>query len=358
MKLSLNFLVIHIVLLILGSIFLSACNAAEVEETATLSPSPSPESETTLALTPTTKPQTATPILTKTAVVLVVPSGADASLSDQIALTLSDLTSTEGLEFEVRTAITKDDLSPEFKLVAAVPPDPGLSELAQATPETQFLGILIPGLAPAENLTVIHEDEIRPDTVGFLAGYLAAVVTPEWRVGTISSNDSEEGYAHRQGFLNGAVFFCGLCRQTYPPFINYPLYAEAPTESNPQEWQTAANIMIENAVKTAYIAPEASEESLFDYLAEAEVNLIGTIPPPSGLEAQWIATIAADIISALRTVWPDLIAEQGGGVIAAPLSVTNINPELFSPGRQRLVEKLINEISAGFIDTGIGSNSP
>jgi hypothetical protein len=291
-------------------------------------------------------------------VVLVVPPGADASLSDQIALTLSDLTSTEGLEFEVRTAIALDDLSAEIKLVAAVPPDPGLSELAKTAPGTQFLGILIPGLEPADNLTIIHDDEIRPENVGFLAGYLAAVVTPEWRVGMISNNDSEEGYAHRQGFLNGAVFFCGLCRQTYPPFINYPLYAEAPAESNPQEWQAAANIMIENAVKTAYIAPEASGESLFDYLAEAEVNLIGTIPPPSGLEAQWIATISADLSSALRTAWPDLIAEQGGGGIVAPLSVTNINPELFSPGRQRLVEKLITEMSAGFIDTGVGSNSP
>ena len=87
-------------------------------------------------------------------------------------------------------------------------------------------------------------------------------------------------------------------------------------------------------------APEASGESLFDYLAEAEVNLIGTIPPPSGLEAQWIATISADLSSALRTAWPDLIADQGGGGIVAPLSVTNINPELFSPGRQRLVEAI------------------
>lgn len=357
MKPTRNSLVANIVFLILGSMILFACNATTPTEIATLPPSASPETEVSLAETSTTVPQIATPILSSTLVVLVSPPGPETSFSDQISLTLSELASTEGLDFEVRPSFTQDDLSAEIKLVAAVPPDPGLAELAKAAPGIQFLGILIPGLEPTDNLTVIHEDEIRSDSIGFLAGYLAAVVTPEWRVGMMSNNDTEEGYAHRQGFLNGVVFFCGLCRQTYPPFITYPLYAEAPAGSAPREWQRTATILIENAVKTAYISPGTGDETLFEYLAEAEINLIGTTTPPKGLEDQWIATITADISSAIRTAWPDLIAEHGGAVIAAPLSITNVNPDLFSPGRQLLVEKLIKEMSAGFIDTGVISNS-
>jgi len=357
MKPTLNFLAFRIVALLFGSMILFACSSTVPEDTATILPSTTPESTATVAQTTTTEAPPATPFLSKTLVVLVAPPGADETVSEQTSLTLSELAAAEGLDFEVRPSFTQDDLSPEIKILVAVPPYPDLSELAQAAPATQFLGITIPGLEPADNLTVIHNDEIRPDSIGFLAGYLAAVVTPEWRVGTISNSDSAEGVDHRQGFINGAVFFCGLCRQTYPPFLNYPLYAEAPTASSPQEWQTVADILIDNAVQTAYIAPGTGDDSLFEYLAKAGINLIGTSSPPAGLEDQWIATISGDISSVLRIAWPDLIADQGGAILPVPLTVTNINPDLFSPGRQHLVEKLVNELSAGFIDTGVAPNS-
>lgn len=344
--------------LLLGCFILYACNPTGPEDTATILPSAIPQTKATEAQTPTTEAQpAATPILSKTLVVLVAPPGAEASVSDPLSLTLSELAAAEGLDFEVRPSFTQDDLSPEIKLLIAIAPDPGLSQLARAAPETQFLGILIPGMAPGDNLTVIHDAEIRPDNIGFLAGYLAAVVTPEWRVGTIGTSDSADGIDHRQGFINGAVFFCGLCRQTYPPFLNYPIYAEAPAASGPQEWQAVADILIGNAVESAYVAPGTGDQALLEYLATADISLIGSTPPPSGLQDHWIATITADISAAVRNAWPDLIAGQGGADYPALLTVTEINPDLFSPGRQRLVEKLIDELTAGFIDTGVASNS-
>jgi hypothetical protein len=96
-----------------------------------------------------------------------------------------------------------------------------------------------------------------------------------------------------------------------------------------------------------------SDESLIEHLASAGINLISTVPPPPGLRDQWIATIGGDISSALKAIWPDLIADQGGASLPALLTVTHINPDLFSPGRQRLVDNLIVELSSGFIDTGV-----
>jgi hypothetical protein len=356
MKQTPNSRVIQIVVLLFGIMILYACNSTTPEDTATIPPSATRQPNATVTQTPTTEAPPATPILSKTLVVLVSPPGADAIVSDQLSLTLSELAASEGLDFEVRPSFSQEDLSTEIKLLVAIPPDPGLSDLARAAPGTQFLGIIIPGLEPADNLTVIRDDMLRPDNMGFLAGYLAAVVTPEWRVGTISNSDSTEGVDHRQGFLNGAIYFCGLCRQTYPPYNNYPLYAEAPAAASPQEWQTAADSLIDNAAQTVYIAPGISDETLLEYFAAAEINLIGTTSPPPGLEDQWIATISGDILSVLHTIWPELMADQGGLALAAPLSLTNINPDLFSPGRQRLVEKMIAELSAGFIDTGVGTN--
>ena len=339
--------------LIIGTLTLVACGSAETVGT----PSPSVViTEQPLATeveTPQSEAPTPTTLPSRSLVILIAPPGTNAELVAEITDTLTELADSASLDFEVRPSISQEDLSASVRLVIAIPPDSGLADLAGAAPQIQFLGISIPGLVPATNLSVISSEEISPDRIGFLAGYLAAVVAPEWRVGVISTSDTPEGVSQRQGFLNGAVFFCGLCRQTYPPFNSYPMYVEAPSGSSPQEWQTVGDILIDQAVQTAFIAPGVSDESLIEHLASAGINLIGTVPPPPGLRDQWIATIGGDIISPIQAIWPDLIADQGGASLPALLTVTHINPDLFSPGRQRLVDNLIVELSSGFIDTGV-----
>ena len=349
-----------IIIILLGSTIFAACNTGATETTPAISSSATPEIDTPTAPTQTSESLPPTPILAQTLVVFVVPPEADPATSEQIATTLSELAAAEGLDLEIRPSFTREDLSAEIKILAAISPDPGLADLAGSAPAIQFLGIAIPGLEPMGNITVIDDQGISEGDIGFLAGYLAAVVSPEWRMGTISTSDTPGGQDHRNGFLNGAVFFCGLCQQIYPPFLNYPLLGEATSASTPEEWIGVANTLIDSAVETAYIAPGAGDNSLFEYLAGAEINLIGTSAPPPGLEASWIGTIGGDFQSAVRAAWPGLVSDQGGAKHTVKLTITNINPELFSPGRQRLVEKMLAELSAGFIDTGVntGPSSP
>src|SRR4030065_2030501 len=115
-----------------------------------------------------------------------------------------------------------DDLVPELRLVLAVPPDPGLAELAASAPATQFLALGIPGLKAAPNLTLIGVEGGRPDQHGFIAGVIAAMLSADWRVGAISLADSAEGRSARSGFLNGVEYFCGLFCPPPPPPSQYP----------------------------------------------------------------------------------------------------------------------------------------
>jgi hypothetical protein len=178
------------------------------------------------------------------------------------------------------------------------------------------------------------------------------VVAPEWRVGVISTSDTEAGVAARQGFLNGAVFYCGLCRQTYPPYNTYPLYAELPAASIAEEWQAAAGILQGKAVEVAYVAPGAGDEALLEALAEAGIDLIAGQTPPAALQEHWIATLKSSPLPALRQLWPDLMAGKGGASLPLTLEIGDVNPDLFSPGKQQLVAKLLEDLAAGFIDPG------
>lgn len=344
-------------LLLLGSWLLLACSPTAAEPT----PTPSAPTPTTSSAPPSTQPvetpEQTTPVFTQSRVVFIASPDADPVLTEQIAATISELAATENLEFEQLTSFSQQDSLAEIKILAAVGQDPGLAALAEKSPNTQFLSINIPGIEPASNLTVIDDQEISPADVGFVAGYLAAVASPEWRVGVISSSDSPTGIAQRQGFFNGVVYFCGLCRQTYPPFNTYPMYVEAPSTSTPSEWLVLADTLINNAVQTVYIPPGVGDESLQQYLADAGLNIIATTSPPPGYKERWIAIINADFSSVIRTIWPDLMSGQGGNTFSAPLTFSDPNYNLFSPGRQHLVEKMLVELSSGFIDTGVANTS-
>ena len=342
-----------LLLLLLSSAYLGACSSitpttqltSPTPIQITSSPSPAPTTEpaveaTTVPLTPRT--------------VLVVPPGANLAQADRLQETIAELSASQELEFEVTPSLSPKDLISDLRVVIAVPPDPGLADLATRAPDTQFVGIAIPGLQPSANLTVVDSQGSSQDQQGFLAGYLAALITPEWRVGAITVNDTPAGLSARQGFLNGVVFFCGLCRQTYPPFYTYPMYVELPGSASPAEWQAAADVLIDKAVQTVYVAPGAGGEKLLEYLAKAGIKIIGAQPPTDTVRDQWVATIQPDFSAALRQAWPDLVSGNSKADLNTAFQLTDINPDLLSSGRQRLAEELMDDLQAGTIDTAVG----
>ncbi|MEW5869040.1 MAG: hypothetical protein AB1894_07170 [Chloroflexota bacterium] len=302
-----------------------------------------PATETTLP-TPTAQPPLA---------ILLATPGADSAQVALVQPVLSELAAQDGWRFESRADLPANAIEEGIMLVVVMMPDPGVAELAAQYPEIQFLAAGIPDVPASANLSLISPLGDRPDRQGFLAGYLAAVITQDWRVGVISLPDTPAGMAARQGFLNGVVFYCGLCRPVYPPFYQYPLYAEIPAGADQAEQQAIANTLIESEVETVYVYPEAGDEGLLAFLAQAGVNIIGGITPPDGLSDHWVASVYPDWAAAIRLAWSQLVSGQTGFVLDVPVMLTDRNDALFSPGRQRLVEKTLTELSDGFIDTGV-----
>ena len=334
-------------LIVLGS--LAACNATATNSptsaiTATVSASPAETPIPIPSPSPTVPPALA---------ILLAPPGADASLVQALQAELSDLSAQAGLLFEQREQVTVADLGPQVRIVVALPPDPGLADLAAASPGIQFLAVGIGSLQAAQNLSLIAAQGERPDRQGFLAGYLATVITEDWRVGVISPADNAAGRAARQAFINGVIFYCGLCRPVYPPFHQYPLYVEIPGRAAQADQQAAADILINSAVKTVYVFPGTGDEFLLTYLASAGTNLLGGTTPPDAVKKQWVASIQVDLLAAVRQAWADLLSGKGGLSLEAPLHLTDLNSGLLSPGRQRLVEAILAELAADYIDTGV-----
>lgn len=294
---------------------------------------------------------TATPTQSPGRVLLVAPL--EAAQTPALQAALADLAADAGLEFEALAALGDNGLDPAVQVVVAAGADPGLQAIAAQHPQVRFLAVGIPGLQGGGNLSVFGAGGQRPDRQGFIAGYLAAVITSDWRAGVLSAPDSPAGRAARNGFTNGLVFFCGLCRPAYPPFVQYPVFADVPANPTSTHLQAAVDLLVANAVKTVYVAPEAATAEGLEMLAAAGLQIIASGVPPTAAAANWVASVDVDEIAALRHIWPDLVSGAPLADVSTPLALAQVNPALFSPGRMRLVEEKLEELSADFIDTGV-----
>jgi hypothetical protein len=332
-----------------GMLLIAACQSA------TPSPSVVPETPTPpeIAATPTRLP-TDTPTPQPEQVVLVYDEAAGFPAGVLLQQALQRLSGESGLELVTVPAVSALEITPGTRLVVVTPPGDGIVELAAGAPQTQFLAVGIPDIQPGENVSVIGPDGERPDLQGFLAGYIAAVITEDWRVAALGVSDSAASLAASNAFLKGAEYFCGLCNPPFPPFA-YPLGVNLPAGSAPGDWQAAAAELINqaNGVQTVYLALGAGDEALQQYLTEQNIYLLGNQAPPETLRTRWVATVGADPVPALDVLWPRLMAGESGFVENMPVRYTDANPAVFTPGRQLLVDRLLVEMDAGRIDSGI-----
>jgi hypothetical protein len=339
-----------IIVPVLLSFMLAACSiAAPGDPPVSTAPETAPPLPTgTLAPSPTDTPL---PSL----VVLLTPPGADPSLAASLQTLLTDLAAQDGLRFQVRPSLDPTELD-HVQVVVAIPPDPGLAELTLAAPETQFLAIGIAGLEPAPNLSTIGAEGARPDHLGFLAGYTAAEITLDYRVGVVTEGDTPAGDAASLGYTNGVFYFCGLCRPVYPPFptAGYPLIAQLPAEAGPADWQGVLTYLNAWQVGTVFVYPSVAEDKLLEVLAQSEVNFIIVGSPPENLRGNWVASLGSeDPLSSIQTLWPKLVSGEGGIHVSLPLGFTAVNPDLLSPGRQRNAETMLADLLTGYISTGV-----
>ena len=337
-------------LLVAGSV-LQACSNQQPTPLPTAIPVENPTAQPTQTATPTFTPTPEQPL-----VILLAEPDADPSLIDALQARLSEFATQEDLRFETRSQVSPSDLESDVRLVVATAPDPGVAALAAAAPQVQFLAVGIPDIEPAANLSSVDAGEMPPDQLGFAAGYLAATITEDWRVGVISEADTVAGNAAKLGFTNGVYYMCGLCRPVNPPYPipGYPLVAQLSPGAGQAEWQSAVDIFQEWQVGTVYIAPEVAEPGLMQELADVGIQIIGTQAPPAGLKANWVASLGlSDPVDAVNTLLPSLLDGQGEQSIQLPVTLSEINSELLSPGRQRLVEEMLVDLTAGYIDTGV-----
>jgi hypothetical protein len=334
-------------LILILALLLGACGPkATVAPTAIPSETPTPA--------PTLTPTPSTPLA-----ILVVPTDMDKATSDLYQKTVYDLAQASGFRFQVRNTLSAADvLDSTLKVVIVLPPDPGIAVLAAAAPQAQFMVVNVPGITAGGNVSVLanNADVL---TSAFLAGYVAAMVTDDYRVGMIIPKDNPQALQAFQAFANGMAYSCGQCTvvnlYAYPwcvplyPAPCFPRSVEIPSDAKADTYGAYADIlMTQNNVETIYVYPDVATDALLTYLGTVGVASISNTMPAQR-PASFIMAMQPDTIKAIQAAWPDLIAGKGGVSIQSPLGMTNIDPALLTEGKQRLADQVLLDLLAGRI---------
>lgn len=328
------------ILFFLISIILGACGGGG-EAVATTTPIPTD----TLIAPPTLTPTTTTPLA-----VLVVPAELDPETSNLYQKTVYDLAQASGFRFQVRNTLTPADLEPGLKVVIALPPDPGIAALAASAPNVQFLTINIPEVTAGGNVSILGNNS-QSEVAAFLAGYTAALITEDYRIGMIIPKDNADAILALNAYAAGMKYYCGICRPLYFFPGAFPQFIEIGAEEDKANYNAYADILIlQYKVNTIYLHPDIMTSDLATYIGTTGVAMIGTVLPeqhPGG----WVMTIQPDVIKGIQNAWPELINGRGGITVQSPLGLADIDPSLLSPGKQRDVEQKLSELQAGLIST-------
>lgn len=285
----------------------------------------------------------------------------DKAISDAYQKTVYELAQQSSLRFQVRNSFTAADVEPGLKILIVLPPDPGVSAIAAAAPSVQILAIGIPGVVAGGNVSILAGSS-QADVPAFIAGYTAAMIGDDYRVGMILPKEDATAQQAAQAFANGMAYYCGLCSgfrlymDQNGQALRYPQFVEIPSGEDPSRFGGWANYLVANLkVDAVYIYPDPkiAVTQLYAGLGQTGVQVIG-VSAPDPKPAGWVMEIRADEVKAIEKAWPALLAGQGGQSIASPLGLADVDPLFLTAGKERLVLQLLDGLQSGRVATGVG----
>jgi len=316
----------------------------------------SPEDETITVVPETEIAPIGTPTPLAPVGVLLTPPGSDQGLVDELNPIIGGYIRDLGLRFQVLSNLTPDNFQQDdYQIVVVLAPFPELQTLAEFAPDTKFLAVGFNDLVPGANLSILRSGGGDFDVQGFIAGYIAALITDDWRVGALSVQENPDALAARDGFRTGVKYYCGLCNPKYSPTgINYlyPKYIDLPVDATDLDISANVDFLVDRAVNTFYIVPGVGTPLIYNMLVAYGKNIIG---PGSDYQEEykdnWVVSLEYNLLAAVEEFWPLFIEADGGLEHIPPLLLTDINYDLLSEGKLILAEKILEEVSSGYIKT-------
>jgi hypothetical protein len=305
--------------------------------------------EPTATIVPTETPlPTATP--QPSLVVLYTPANVNEQAVAAWQERLSSLAQTAGLSIESRSVLSEDDIAENWQIVVMPVYEDSLSSLAGSAPNTLFVVVtdaILAGL-PTNVVQLVAD----PYAKAFAAGNTVIHTAADWRLGALLPGDSNnDSNLNQAAFINGVNYYCGKCGTAYSPLFDAPLIATLPSDSSGQAWiEALSELHRQYILRAVFVSEAASSDELFSFLAEIDMIVVGE-QKPAGIEGlRWAVTIRQDSLAVFEQNWTELVSRSiESNIILVPVEVVDVDENLLSIGRMRLIEETIDAVADGWV---------
>ncbi|PKO03737.1 MAG: hypothetical protein CVU43_00895 [Chloroflexi bacterium HGW-Chloroflexi-5] len=281
-------------------------------------PTPTPEVPTS-SPTPEFTP-TATPAPSR--IVLFDPA---AQASSAAVTVINDFAAANSLVFETWTELASDLNG--LKIMVVFSGLDNLAEVAAGNPQTQFITTM-QNVAPSANISTLAANPVH---LAFMAGYLAAMTSKEWRAGALISDPQNVGLA--DAFTRGGEYLCGRCTPKLGPILFYPVTYTLEGVNDAFAWRALAQTMwSETYANSVYIDTAADFSEVLDVFTD---KVLFSSNLASANLASYDAILGGDVTSTLQIALPELLAGAGGKTYHARVELQIINnPDVVSEAKQ------------------------
>jgi len=314
---------------------------------------------------PTTEPSITPTETSLTPTVLIVNNREGDELSDPEAWDgreinsyvyqmVERLVSRFSMDLIVDEKVVEENLTSNIKVVVSTSPTEDLPAIASRHPEVQFVAVDHPGFNPSENLSLIGAHETFVQQQVFMAGYLSALISDDYKIAALIPSDVEDSATLSEVFVNGARFFCGAYRPLYPPYNAFPQWETLPIDYTPSDLESTIDTLMAKEVEVLFVDGRLASTELFTYLNNWDVMVVSDRslffhPWMQLVRDKWVGTVRPDVESALEEIFPLLLEGQGNHDGPVRMVVTSTEEGLISEGRQRVFDEFADDLLKGLI---------
>ncbi len=297
---------------------------------------------------PTIAQPTPTPTLGAPTVLLVTSPDADPATLATLQTTLESLAAESSLTLTVVAGLTPDQLTENIKVVVALGTGTDLAALALAAPAIQFVAVGQPNAVPGANLSVIGNPLVEEERQSFMGGYLAALVTSDYKVAGLIPSDIPLTAEAQNAYMIGARFYCGLCKSQYPPYNAYPQLETMPLNSDSNTIYNMAETLSNLGVEAVYVHGDLVTPDLLNALASYGIEVVGGASPDMP-HNNWVGTVAIDPTPALAAIWGDVMAGIGGQQVPGAIVLLDLDAGLLSEGRLLMFDDMKMDLEENLV---------
>ncbi len=304
----------------------------------------SPPSETAAVPTDAAPPpSTQLSVPPTPAFVLVADEG---RVANDFSVSLSAALADQGMELLVLPEEESRTLPEEVQYILAysAPSAAGLREL---NPDLPII-ILDASVAVDSPTPGIRFSESFYRNAAFAAGNLAAIITPEYRIGYIDlvGQEISGGFT---SFSNGVIYYCGLCSPQYPPFIPYPVYTQLSSPYTSENINSVIESLQGYKVTTVYLHPFLYSSELAQNLENAGILSISTELLISQIDGEQTAiAFSPDYADTAYQLVTLLLSDEGLGELS-PGVIISAGYNLIGEGKMKHLEEVLNMLEIGLI---------